>query len=452
MGWYIFGALILIALGASNSGKKKTEDFDYFAGLNEEDDEDLDQDTDESTDSTPIHDYSCKFDNGLTSKEFQVLAEMTANRFERIVSVRVYGARIFGDVETNSGLNTWEFSANFNDNGNVTGAYSWWTENDESQIPEAYSDRLQRAINLYFSKGDGNYNSRGEFINHELLGYLKLSDIQTDYVREVFEAGLLENRQIQARKIEEEKLAQERERQEKERQERIRIEAEAKEVARLKYLEEKRLEELRKLQIKRERTVRFWKNYGLPIFFLTVVVIVLFYWGLTYSRYQKLIEVTFNNEELIGLNYQTVKDKLERAGFTNIHEKDTSDLNGYEIDQEFSTYKIRIENKEEFSTTDLFPYDAKITIYYHSVIEIIAPGTSKDYKNKMLQYTQKQFEDAGFINIKSEGLNDLVFGIINREGEVAEVSIEGNTQYGLSTFYRPDTEVIIYYHSFEQHN
>lgn len=58
------------------------------------------------------------------------------------------------------------------------------------------------------------------------------------------------------------------------------------------------------------------------------------------------------------------------------------------------------------------------------------------------------FEKRGFTNIKTERIEDLVFGFLVEDGEVEEVSVGGDVDYDVDKWVPADTEVIIYYHTF----
>ena len=60
------------------------------------------------------------------------------------------------------------------------------------------------------------------------------------------------------------------------------------------------------------------------------------------------------------------------------------------------------------------------------------------------------FEEAGFTNISTEPIPDLEVGLLSQEGEFAGWKINGETKVKASEFLPLDSEVIIYYHVFEE--
>lgn len=88
----------------------------------------------------------CAFDDGITEKEFNMMAFRAANHIRRL-NVVVDGPRIEGFVESQSGISTWTFQIDFNDYGHITG--NWWItyrENIDSSIPNRFADLMENEI------------------------------------------------------------------------------------------------------------------------------------------------------------------------------------------------------------------------------------------------------------------------------------------------------------------
>lgn len=62
----------------------------------------------------------------------------------------------------------------------------------------------------------------------------------------------------------------------------------------------------------------------------------------------------------------------------------------------------------------------------------------------------ENFEKHGFTNIKTEAIDDLIFGWLTEDGEVEKVTVDGDEDYSADTWVAADVEVIIYYHTFPQ--
>ena len=62
----------------------------------------------------------------------------------------------------------------------------------------------------------------------------------------------------------------------------------------------------------------------------------------------------------------------------------------------------------------------------------------------------KKFKQAGFINVKTKPIYDLVTGWLKSDGEIEEVLIDGDNDISTYSSYRPDVEVLIKYHTFKK--
>ena len=61
----------------------------------------------------------------------------------------------------------------------------------------------------------------------------------------------------------------------------------------------------------------------------------------------------------------------------------------------------------------------------------------------------EDFEYRGFTNIRTEPIEDLVFGWVVKNGEVEEISVGGDTNYDAGVWIPLDTEIVIRYHTFK---
>lgn len=78
--------------------------------------------------------------------------------------------------------------------------------------------------------------------------------------------------------------------------------------------------------------------------------------------------------------------------------------------------------------------------------EAITPSSNQ--KGNDYQEVIDGFEEKGFVNIKTEVLEDLIIGWLIKDGEVESVSVDGEKDYSLDAWYRNDVEVVIAYHTF----
>jgi len=78
------------------------------------------------------------------------------------------------------------------------------------------------------------------------------------------------------------------------------------------------------------------------------------------------------------------------------------------------------------------------------------PASARDFGRENYQDVISQLEEAGFTNIRTEVLDNLMTGWITRDGSVNQVSIDGNTTFSSGRWFPTDAEVIVTYHTFPQ--
>lgn len=82
--------------------------------------------------------------------------------------------------------------------------------------------------------------------------------------------------------------------------------------------------------------------------------------------------------------------------------------------------------------------------------EIRSPLSSNDFNGKNYKSITAEFQKAGFTNIKSRALDDLVVGWLNKDGEVEQVTIDGDTAFSTDSWYPKNAAITINYHSFPE--
>ena len=69
-------------------------------------------------------------------------------------------------------------------------------------------------------------------------------------------------------------------------------------------------------------------------------------------------------------------------------------------------------------------------------------------EGKAYKTVEKEFLAAGFRNVQSVNMGDLVLGLRNRPGTVVRISINGKATLKKRTWHEPDEMVVISYHGF----
>ena len=120
--------------------------------------------------------------------------------------------------------------------------------------------------------------------------------------------------------------------------------------------------------------------------------------------------------------------------------------NKYEWKKE--TFVVFILENEGYTYFDVKSYLDKWEVGYG---EVAVPASASDYKYENYQDVQKDLEDAGFTNITTEILYDIVWGW-TKEGEVKSVSIDGRTDYDKGEVFNVGVPIVITYHMKEEEN
>ena len=91
-------------------------------------------------------------------------------------------------------------------------------------------------------------------------------------------------------------------------------------------------------------------------------------------------------------------------------------------------------------------------VVYHSLKLSTAPITSKEAKGTNYTDVMDKFKDAGFINVKTNIIYDIITGWVTDDGEVKSVTINGDEDFDTYDEYRPDAEVVITYHTYKKND
>lgn len=75
-------------------------------------------------------------------------------------------------------------------------------------------------------------------------------------------------------------------------------------------------------------------------------------------------------------------------------------------------------------------------------------SSSSEFKGKNYEDVVTQLQKAGFTNIKTEALDDLITGLLTKDGEVKQVEIDGKTTFSANTSFAKDSKIVITYHTF----
>ena len=83
--------------------------------------------------------------------------------------------------------------------------------------------------------------------------------------------------------------------------------------------------------------------------------------------------------------------------------------------------------------------------------KIIIAASSSDFEGENYQNVITELKLAGFTNIETKALSDLITGWLVREGSVNEISINGENSFESGSLFPINSEIIITHHSFPLH-
>lgn len=89
---------------------------------------------------------ACEFDKGVTKEEFIEFATKAKKRIKRIIDIETDGPIVTCTVVSQSGISEWEFVVDFNDHGHLTGEYTIYTDNSDSNVQDGYAKFLSKMI------------------------------------------------------------------------------------------------------------------------------------------------------------------------------------------------------------------------------------------------------------------------------------------------------------------
>ena len=162
---------------------------------------------------------------------------------------------------------------------------------------------------------------------------------------------------------------------------------------------------------------------------------------------RKKIQVGFSSSNLLEQNATKALQLLKEQAFTKIKLIPVLDIGPKSRISVGKVEEVSIGDQNIFTKTDMFPYDAPISICYHDKIEVTIPYSAKSLRKQNYQEVYNKLTELGFTRIHKYPRKDIVLGWLNKEGEVEEVSIAGNSRFKENTTYKFDVAITISYHT-----
>lgn len=392
-------------------------------------------------------------------------------------------------MRTVTGIGTWRFRLDFDRDGEVTGEYRMWSENDASSIPREMAKSISNEIRAYLYEADDLPDIVTTDMPLDLAIEIEKVRQGGSSIRREAEAAAQMTRKAASREAEETKAAA-REYYEQtvslahEKAEEIEaaarvyyeqtvssankeaeairsqatadanaVRSRATEEAEMIQADAERIAEERREMRARRKAFVFNHIRLIAVFFVALISLsalgVIHFRQEARARYEaKLIPVNISSEECAGVQYREMEARLATSGFTNISCIAVADLDAGSLRQEEATRFVTIDGIANFHPDDQFPYDAEVEVYYLTAQQLHAPVSSRDAIGMDVHSVERAFADAGFAIVSTEAVKDLIVGFREKPYTVSSITVNGDEAYLCSDTLRPDVEVVIYYHDY----
>lgn len=112
-------------------------------------------------------------------------------------------------------------------------------------------------------------------------------------------------------------------------------------------------------------------------------------------------------QDYIGLNYETVINEFEKAGFSNIETEELQDLNSNSELPDGGVSSVSINGQKEFEKGIKFAKDSPVLITFHTIPKISSPLSTFDIQDTDYEVVASTFKAAGFENVSTNVVYDL---------------------------------------------
>lgn len=79
--------------------------------------------------------------------------------------------------------------------------------------------------------------------------------------------------------------------------------------------------------------------------------------------------------------------------------------------------------------------------------EVKVPFSAEELEGKNYEVVISDLENAGFTNVKEKQIKDIVVGLVKKDGEVEQVSVNGDSDFTSGTIFPDDAKVVVVYHT-----
>lgn len=152
-----------------------------------------------------------------------------------------------------------------------------------------------------------------------------------------------------------------------------------------------------------------------------------------------------------GKHVNTVEEELRALGLWNIEKVKTSKKSV--MLKRYQVVSLTVNGIMNFDALEWLPVDSRVVIEYYDPVNLtpgvlIAPDHAWRYLNRPVQDVIMELRSAGFEQIVLEEVRKNKKGLLEREGGLARISINGQTQFKKEERFSEDAVVQITYLTF----
>ena len=175
---------------------------------------------------------------------------------------------------------------------------------------------------------------------------------------------------------------------------------------------------------------------------------------LAISAYLRELPMIESSKAYIGKNAEEVADKIRNIGFENVELVKVTQKSLMVKPGQITA--ITLNGQDGFEKYGWYPVDAKICIEFYEAEtedEVAAahpgqrrtPDSSKRYMNRPYTEVVAELEGAGYAIIVTESLRKAKKGLFSKEGSIAKISINGQTQFEKGEWFAEESVIRITY-------
>lgn len=177
------------------------------------------------------------------------------------------------------------------------------------------------------------------------------------------------------------------------------------------------------------------------------------------AAYLQEIPMPEGSKYYVGKNVTDIQSSFQKLGFTNV--KITKITQKGLTVKDGQVLNIRINGKDGFDMCEWYPVNSDIVIeYYEPETEaevaaahpgqLRAPNSSKYYLGRVYSEVIEELQGVGFDSIEIEEQRKEKRGLLSKNGGIAVISINGQTQFGKGEWFDEKSVIRITYYIYNE--